>query len=84
MCILSHKAQCFFFFAFFVRTRRGRGVRFACIFANQLLSGETSHMQMHAYEIKVQLDDGWPESAEEHVTLVVLQRECKEYIKDML
>ena len=27
------------------------------------------------------LDDGWPESAEEHVTLVFLLRECVEYIK---
>ena len=32
-------------------------------------------------EGKSQLDDGWPESAEEHVTLVLLQRECKKYIK---
>ena len=30
------------------------------------------------------LDDGWPESTEEHVTLVLIYRECKEYIKDML
>ena len=30
------------------------------------------------------LDDGWPESAAEHVTLVLLERECKEYIKDVL
>ena len=33
--------------------------------------------------IKKQLDDGWPGSAEEHVTLVLLERECKEYIKDV-
>ena len=31
-----------------------------------------------------QLDDGWPESAEEQVTLVFLKRECKEHMKDML
>ena len=30
------------------------------------------------------LDDGWPESAEEHVTLVLLKRKCSEDIKDML
>ena len=27
------------------------------------------------------LDDGWPEGEEEHVTLVLLQRECKEHKK---
>ena len=32
----------------------------------------------------IKLDNGWPESADEHVTLVQLQRECTEYIKDML
>ena len=31
-----------------------------------------------------QLDDGWPESAEEHVALVLLYRECKEHIKETL
>jgi hypothetical protein len=31
-----------------------------------------------------ELDDGWPESAEEHVTLVLLKREYKEYRKDMI
>ena len=30
------------------------------------------------------LDDGWPESAEEHVTRVLLHRECQEYVTDML
>ena len=29
-------------------------------------------------------DDGWPESVEEHVTLVLLKGEYKEYRKDML
>ena len=30
------------------------------------------------------LDDGWPESAEEHVILALLSRECKEYLEDVL
>ena len=30
------------------------------------------------------LDDGWPASAEKHVTLVLLQRDCKEYINNMV
>ena len=31
--------------------------------------------------ITKKLDDGWPEGEEEHVTLVLLQRECKEHKK---
>ena len=36
------------------------------------------------YDSHNRLDDGWPESVEEHVTLLLISRECKEYIQDIL
>ena len=36
------------------------------------------------FKMVERLDDGWPESAEEHVTLVLLVRASNEYIKDVL
>ena len=36
------------------------------------------------WDLTKKLDVGWPETAEQHVTLVLLYRECKEYIKDRL